>query len=225
MRATYNHLAENYDLRQDNPATRLLRKKEEALIRRFSKGMVLDLGCGTGAHLTLVENSIGLDISEKMLKKAKSKSKPLTQGNIESLPIKPNSFDSVFCFYSTLNMVDLEKSSEQISRTLKTNGKIIISVVSVNDIDDYRSSPENKIKKFRLEGKPVNMRLFEKEEVAEAFQKLGLKLVYFNSIFRTQTPRWGNFQKYSFFEKLKLKTECVFPKKWGRIYLMVFSKI
>ena len=75
-----------------------------------------------------------------------------------------------------------------------------------------------------MEGKPINMRLFEKEEVVKAFENIGMKMIYFDSIFRNQKPRWGNFQKYSFFEKFKIKTEKLFPKKMGRIYLFVFKK-
>ena len=223
MRTLYNYLAENYDLRQSNPATKILRKKEKDLIKKFSSGKVLDLGCGTGIHLS--ENIIGLDISEKMLSKAKLKNKTLMQGDISNIPTKSNSFDTIFCFYSTLNFVDLEKASREISRILKKEGKLLLSVVSVIDIDEYRSSPNTKIKKFRLEGKPVNMRLFEKDELIDAFKNVRMVVVHFDSIFRNQKPRWGNFQKYSFLEKLKLKTERAFPKKLGRIYLMVFEKV
>src|SRR3989344_3361087 len=199
MRSVYNHLAENYDLRQENPATKILRKKEQQLIKKFGREKILDIGCGTGTHLNLLDNVIGFDISEKMLYKAKIKNRPLVQGDASNLPIKQNSFDTVFCFYSTLNLVDLEKSSKEISRILKQSGKLLLSVVSIRDIDEHRSSLEAKIKKFRLEGKPINMRLFEKEEVVKAFENIGMKMIYFDSIFRNQKPRWGNFQKYSFF--------------------------
>ena len=224
MREIYNQLAENYDLRQSSPATGILRKKEEMLIKKFANGRALDLGCGTGFHMGLTGN-IGLDISEKMLGKAKSKGSLLIQGNMEALPIKSNSFDTVFCFHSTLNLVGLEKSPKEISRVLKQNGKLLLSAVSITDIDDHRSSPEAKIKKFRLEGKPINMRLFEKEEVVKAFEKVGMKMIRFDSVFRSQKPRWGNFQKYSLVEKLKIKTEKFFPRKIGRVYLFVFEKI
>ena len=71
IRELYNHLAGNYDLRQENQSTHLLRKGEEKIIKKYSKGLILDIGCGTGYHLRLSENTIGLDISEKMLKVAK----------------------------------------------------------------------------------------------------------------------------------------------------------
>ena len=223
-RELYNHLAEKYNLRQQNPATNLLRKKEMDVIDKFVKGIVLDLGCGTGYHLDFLKNGIGLDISEKVLRIAKARNKPIIQANIEQLAIKSGSVDTVCCFYGTLNFVDLEKSIKEVSRVLKDKGVVILSVVSTKDIDKHRSSQVNKIKKFRLEGKPVNMKLFEKQELEEVFRKNNLKLGYFNSLFRTQKPRWGNFQKFSFWEQLELKIEKIFPKVWGRIYIFVFEK-
>ena len=222
-RELYNHLAETYNQRQDSPATIILRKKEVALMQRFCHGLVVDLGCGTGFHLDFVENIIGLDISEKTLQSAKLKNKPLLQGDIVSLPFKNSTVDTVCCFYGTLNFVGLD-SIKEICRVISTRGKVILSVTSVMDIDKYRSSPQNKIKKFRIEGKPVNTRLFEKEEVIDAFAKYDFSLVHFDSIFRWQKPRWGNFKEFSLLEKIKLRIERVFPKNWGKIYLFVFEK-
>jgi len=224
-RDLYNNLAEKYDLRQQNQSTRLLRQKEEKLINKYSKGLVLDIGCGTGYHLGLSENIVGLDISEKMLKIAKSKNRPLIQASVENLPMISGSFDSIFCFYSTLNFVDFPRAADEISRIVKNGGRVLLSVVSVRDIDKYRSSQVNKVKKFRLEGIPVNMKLFEKGDVIKTFERYGFKLENFNSIFRIQKPRWGNFQKFSLLEKIKLGIEKIFPEKNGRIYLFVFKKI
>lgn len=226
-RKLYNYLAGRYDLRQQNPATQLLRSKEKFLIKKYSKGAVLDLGCGTGYHLASVENAIGVDISEKMLKLARDKGRPIIQGNIEQLPIKTNSVDTVFCFYSTLNLIDYQEFGKEASRIAKRGGKIILSVASLKDMDRNgrnHLSKKSEIKKFRLEGKQVNMRLLEKSEIVEVFENCGFRLREFSSIFRIQKPRWGNFQKFSFQEKLKLKTEKLFPKCWGRIYFLIFQK-
>ena len=237
-RELYNHLADRYDLRQENHSTKVLRSKEINIIKKFSRGLVIDIGCGTGYHLSLffpkkslqsiqkkgITNVIGIDISEKMLKIARNKNRPLIQGSIEDLPLKNNSVDTVCCFYGTLNLVDLEKVVEETARVIRPSGKIIISAVSVKDIDKSRSSQETKIKRFRLEGRPVNMRLFEKSEIVDIFEKKGFKLERFDSIFRIQKPRWGNFQKFSFLEKIKLRIERVFPKKLGRVYFFVFAK-
>jgi len=223
-RDLYNILAPNYDLRQQNPSTFLLRKKELSFIKKYSNGLVLDLGCGTGYHLDFPENVIGLDISEKQLFIAKSKNKPLIQGNIEQLPIKARSIDVVLCFYSTLNFVDLEKASKEISRILRNGGVVITSPTSIQDICKKELTENKNIKKFRLEGHRVNMRLFSKTEIINCFEKIGFKLIKFDSIFRNQKPRWGNFKETSFFEKLKLKLDFLSPKEKGRIYFFVFEK-
>lgn len=223
-RALYNHLAENYDLRQQNPSTELLKKKEARLIKKYSTGLILDLGCGTGCHLGLSENVVGLDMSEKMLKIAKMRGKQLIQGDIENLPIKTNSLDTVLCFYSTLNLVGLGKATKEISRVLKFNGVSIVSPTSANDIDKKSAKKNRKTKKFRLEGKRVRMELYSKKEVVDQFCKKGFKLVKFDSIFRFQKPKWGNFIEFSLPEKIKLKLDKMFPREWGRIYFFVFEK-
>ncbi len=224
MRSIYNSLSKEYDSRQDSPATKILREKEVGLIKRFASGKALDLGCGTGYHMDFLDNCIGVDISEKMLKIAKAKRKHLIQASIENLPIKSGCIDTACCFFSTLNFVGLDCVGE-FSRVIRTGGKVLLSVTSIMDIDKHRSSPEAKVKKFRVDGQEIKMRLFEKDEVVEAFEKHGFKLKYFNSVFRKQKPRWGNFQKFSLWERLKLKAEILFPKELGKVYFFVFERV
>ena len=223
-RDLYNYLAKNYDIRQQNPSTSLLREKEKSLIKKYSKGLVLDLGCGTGYHLDLSENIIGLDISEKQLSIAKMKKKPLIQGDIQQIPIKIASLNTVLCFYSTLNFVDIAKSSKEVFRILKKGGLTIISITSVSDIDKKGLTKKRNFKKFRLEGKKISMQLFNKTEIINCFENLGFKLIKFDSLFRLQKPRWGNFQRFSLTEKFKLKIDKLFPMEWGNFYLFVFEK-
>lgn len=223
-RQLYNHLAARYDLRQQNPSTGLLRKKEADLIKKYSKGIAIDLGCGTGCHLD-EENTAGLDISEKMLQAAKKKKRPLIQGDIENLPLKENSADTAFCFYSTLNLINFESGIREISRILKENGVAIISVTSAHDMGKKNFGRGNKTKKFRLEGRRIQINLFEKEGIISAFEKNRFRLLHFNSIFRLQKPRWGNFREFSFLEKFKLKLDNLFPREAGNFYFFVFEKV
>lgn len=221
-RRLYNQLAATYDLRQQNPSTVLLRQNEEKLIKKYSRGLVLDLGCGTGYHLNLADNIFGLDISEKQLSIAKQSGRPLIHAEIENLPIKTNSIDTILCFYSTLNFVDLDKTAREISRILKTGGIALISPTSVKDAD---KNSKSKTKNFRLEGHRVKMELYEKSELEEKFREYGMSLIYFNSLFRGQKARWGNFKRFSFWEKIKLKLGFLFQKENGRVYVMGFKKL
>lgn len=223
-RALYNHLAGRYDLRQQNPSTEILRKVEIKLIKKYSKGIAVDLGCGTGYHLGFLDHPIGLDISEKMLKIAKKKNKPLIQAEIENIPLKDSSMNMALCFYSTLNMINLGQGIKEIHRILMDNGLVLISVTSINDLNKKDEGKPNKTKKFRLEGKRIQINLFEKKGIIHAFGKSGFKLVFFDSIFRAQKPRWGNFRKFSTTEKLKMKIDNIFPTEWGNFYLFVFEK-
>ncbi len=223
-RVLYNYLADRYDLRQQNPSTEILRKKEIGLIKKYSNGIALDLGCGTGYHLDFLDRPIGLDVSEKMVKIAEKKNKPLIQAEIENIPFKDSSINTALCFYSTLNMINLSQGIKEIHRILIDNGLVLISVTSINDFNKKDEGKPTRTKKFRLEGKRIQINLFEKNEIIHAFRKNGFRLVFFDSIFRLQKPRWGNFRKFSATEKLKMKIDRIFPKEWGNFYLFVFEK-
>jgi ubiquinone/menaquinone biosynthesis C-methylase UbiE len=76
----YRKTADVYDIRHNSPTTERVRTLEKALVMKYAKGRTLDVGCGTGYHLDLVEDITGLDPSREMLEKAKEKGKPLVLG-------------------------------------------------------------------------------------------------------------------------------------------------
>ena len=219
-RKIYNALAGNYDLRQTNPATKLLKKREERLIKKFAFGKVLDLGCGTGEHLS--NGFIGIDSSEKILEIASKSHSKLLQGDIESLPIKAGSIDTVLCMYSTLNMVEFQKAVKEMGRVLKKNGKAIISVTTIHD-QSKNLRGDKKIKKFRIENEWMKTYLFDKAELAGLFEKNGFRLGHFETLFGLVKARWGDFQPFSSKEKALLMLEKLASGK-PRVYLAVFEK-
>lgn len=210
----YNSVAPVYNLRHDSPATILLRKKERSLVRKFSRGTILDFGCGTGFHLK--NNSIGIDISEKMLERAKTKSKFLIKSN-ENMPIKSHSVDTIFCFFTVLNMVDTEKIKTEFFRILRPNGRILLSAASIFDNEGKKE------KTLKVYHSKVRLRLFEKKEIQKTFSNFQLE--YFDSLFALVKPQWGNFRDFSIKEKIHLFFERFPAKEKGKIYFMVFRKI
>lgn len=221
IRKFYNKTAKIYDLRHNSTATNFLRKKEAELVKKFKSGLVLDIGCGTGYWLD--NKTIGIDISEEMLKIAKNKSKKLLQAKIEQLPFKNKSFDTIFCFFSVLNMVDYEKSLKEIKRVLKKYQYILVSVSSIFDKKNVKTKNNEKI--FKIQKEKINIHVFTKQEIINLFKKNGFKLEYFNSIFSLLKPKWGNFKDFSIKEKIKLKLEKILSKERGRIYLFAFKKL
>ncbi len=108
-----------------------IRKARKKLISQ-AKGRVLELGVGTGLNLPLyrnVEEVIGLDISEKMLEKARRKRTKvpvkLIQADAGSLPFPDKSFDTVVSTFFLCVVPEKEKVIQEIKRVLKPNGLLL----------------------------------------------------------------------------------------------------
>ncbi len=211
----YNEFAETYDKRHNSTATNYLRKKELDLIRKYSKGRVLDIGCGTGYHLKYAgDDAVGIDFSENMLKIARKKNiKNLKLASAENIPFRDKSFKTVFCFFGVLNMCNAEKAIKEMQRILENKGRVLLSVSSIKGSD-----------KFRIYKKEIKIRLFSKKDIINLFRKSNFKLIYFDSVFKNTKPRWGDFARFSFRERLNLFLERFSKKKLGEICLLVFEK-
>jgi len=228
----YDATAKNYDKRHNNPTTHYMRKKELDLIRKYVKGLTLDIGCGTGEHLHLIKNGSGLDISYNMLKEARKKSNlPLIQGDIEKLPIKGESFDSVICIFTILNLCDFRAAIKEMKRILKPNGIAIVSVAArwkekSSLSERLRHEPKEITTNIRIEGLRLKVFSIGKRLLIKSFEQNGFELLEFHGIFKLQKPYWGCYRDFTALEKLKLKIfDHVLPSRAGRIYFGVFKKI
>lgn len=211
-RQLYNKTSDSYNLRHESPPTRLVRKKEFSLIKKFSKGLVIDFGCGTGQHLT--KDVIGLDVSEKMLSLAKEKSSLLVQSN-ESLPLKNESVNTIHCFMSVFNMID-SLIVKEFYRVLKPGGFVLLSVASVHENHGMKS------KALKISKQKLNLKLFTKPELESLFNQF--TLIEFDSLFRNIVPKWGNFKAFGLKEKILVKFNQFYDKEKGKIYFLAFQK-
>lgn len=100
---------------------------------------LLDIGTGTGYLIEILSKEkkaqyYGLDISEEMIKVAKSKKIPNSTfivGTANNLPYKNNTFDIVTCSQSFHHYPYQEKAMQEAYRVLKPNGLYIISDTGV----------------------------------------------------------------------------------------------
>jgi demethylmenaquinone methyltransferase / 2-methoxy-6-polyprenyl-1,4-benzoquinol methylase len=115
------------------------RKKAINTLREINPKKILDVATGTGdlaiAALTLQPDHItGVDISEGMMEIGRKKLKDknldgkitLQYGDSEALPFETGTFDAITCAYGVRNFEHLEKGLEQMSRVLRTGGRIAI---------------------------------------------------------------------------------------------------
>lgn len=108
----------------------------EKLLPDFNHKRVLDLGCGYGWHCIYAaehgaEHVVGLDLSEKMLEVAKSKttSKQVQylRESIEDFEFEDESFDVVLSSLAFHYVKDFETLAKKINKVLRKDGILIFS--------------------------------------------------------------------------------------------------
>jgi ubiquinone/menaquinone biosynthesis C-methylase UbiE len=212
----YNRTAGSYDQRHDSPASIRLRRRENRLIKRYAEGKVLDIGCGTGFHMSHDGlNTTGIDISDRMLAVAKNNGFNVKKARAEQIPFSDKSFDTVFCFFAVLNMCDSSKAVKEMARVLKPGGCALLSLSSIHDK-----------RHFKISRQKVSLKtLFTKADLVKLFRKNGLVLERFDSAFRTGRPRWGDYSRVPIRERINLWMDRFRDEKNGVVYLAAFKKI
>ncbi|WP_017497817.1 bifunctional 2-polyprenyl-6-hydroxyphenol methylase/3-demethylubiquinol 3-O-methyltransferase UbiG [Flavobacterium sp. WG21] len=120
---------------------------------------VLDLGCGYGWHCIYAkeqgaENVIGVDLSKKMIDKAKENSKGLSieyyQKPIEDVEFENEQFDIIFSSLTFHYIQDLEALFSKINQYLKRGGSFVFSMehpvfTAKAEQDWYKDENENRL--------------------------------------------------------------------------------
>jgi ubiquinone/menaquinone biosynthesis C-methylase UbiE len=143
---------------------------------------ILDVGCGTGAILSIVINvykdvqACGIDFSEKMLEKAAEllgQKVQLIVGDSDNLPWEDDLFDLVICNSSFHHFPEPLKVLKEIRRVLKLNGRIIIA-------EPWWSSPKRFLINLFLIS-PFNyggdVRIYSEKEIRKLLTECGFKFV------------------------------------------------
>lgn len=118
----YDKIAEGYNELYEEEQERKLK-----LIKKHLnvKGLVLDIGAGTGVAKKYFKNIILLDPSKEMLKKAKGKK---VVAKAEKLPFKDKTFDAVISVTS-LHHTNIKKAIKEIKRVSKPNTKYAFTIL------------------------------------------------------------------------------------------------
>jgi len=231
-RQFYNKTAHVYDERHGSMTTSAIRKREAAMLSRFMRGRVLDMGCGTGYHLGRHSGIIGLDISDNMLKIAAAKGRQLVQADAARLPFRPGSFDTIISMFNVMDREDLAYMAHDASAAVKSGGHFLLSMASVWD-NDYTfmkklRMPEKSLtkrKSFHVSGSEVKLDLYTVEELEGIFANSGFEPRYFDSAFIWQRPDWGNLRPLPIAARARLALERILPKRYGCMYFMAFRKM
>jgi malonyl-CoA O-methyltransferase len=124
IRSKYNATADFYNNRYRN----IQYEKYSRMLNSMElKGMILDLGSGTGMLSDFLDKEvIGVDFSINMLKKSGNKYKIL--GDAENLPFKNNIFDFVLSFTLLQNLPGF-KVFKEVERILKPDSLFILTTL------------------------------------------------------------------------------------------------
>ena len=135
IRKTYGRAAKNYDKFWDFYIVPSY-SKTLARIDLQKSSKILDLGCGTGELLKILEDRFplseltGIDLTEEMLAVAKQKlsdNVELLLGSATSLPFDSKSFDWVIMSNVIGHLSDKKTALKEAHRVLKNPGKIVIT--------------------------------------------------------------------------------------------------
>ncbi len=121
-----------YDLRYTEEQ-RLKYESMLAEVRVKPDDIVLDNGCGTGLLFEYVTSyMVGLDVSVKLLSKAKDRTKDVVQlvnGDSENLPFRPRVFHSVMSFTVLQNASSRERMLREMDSVRRWGGILVVSTL------------------------------------------------------------------------------------------------
>lgn len=138
-RQSFNIVADSYEQNGSYDEPRKCYMPVVQLIKKYAKKnlRLLDVGCGPGTMLKLILDSFpdvsridGIDLSEEMVKQAKSRLPDqrinVIEGTIDTINLPENFYDIELCMHSFHHYPRPLKSLKCMSRVLRKKGMLII---------------------------------------------------------------------------------------------------
>jgi 2-polyprenyl-3-methyl-5-hydroxy-6-metoxy-1,4-benzoquinol methylase len=134
------------------------------------KGLILDIGAGTGDFLSVAKNNgwktIGVEPSEKAKAIAEKKGVSFV---VETAELENNSFDVISMWHVLEHVPNLEAQIKELKRLLKPNGTLIIAVPNFKSFDakhygNFWAAYDVPIHFWHFSKRAIQL-LFEKEDM------------------------------------------------------------
>lgn len=178
------------------------REKRLRMFKIKKTDSVLDLGCGDGLNISILNNMgikkvVGVDISKKLIKMAKEKN-PKTKfyvGSAETLPFRANTFNIVLVDSVLHHLMKYEKPAKEINRVLKKGGclcfmephrsilRSLMDFVCVLPFSNYFPFIGKRAKAYKQEIELMTHWLATEEEFLDTLNKNGFKKVFLTKDF------------------------------------------
>ncbi len=189
-RKRYERVAKFYDIFEFPMEVFAFSEWRKSLIKNVEGSNILEVGIGTGKNIPYYRNwyAVGLDISEKMLKKAVKRSKSVRKkidfvlGDAEFLPFRDHSFDGIISTCVFCSVENPENGLKELFRVLKPGGRayFLEHVRSENDTVGKIMDALNPV--IRAVGPEINRR------TVDTIRKTGFRILkdvhLMSSIFR-----------------------------------------
>ena len=98
--------------------------------------LILDIGCGNGRNMEFNNyNFIGIDNCDGFLNICREKKLNVLNASMTNIPLLSNTFDAIICiasFHHLSSNISRLNSLLEMKRLLKNNGKIMLSIWSIN---------------------------------------------------------------------------------------------
>lgn len=126
VRFSFSRFSESYDREA------VLQKKAAKTLIDYAgylKGKGIDLGCGTGFlyRFSSWKNTVGIDISQDMIRFYRKFNKNSVLADMEDLPFKNESFDFAVSNFS-IHWSDFDRTFAETRRVLKPDGKFVFNI-------------------------------------------------------------------------------------------------
>lgn len=138
------------------------------LSKKYIGKRVLDVGAGSGALLNLIPSAIGIDLV--------SKHSRMIKGDISNMPVKDDSFDTIFATEIIEHLDDetLNKGLNEIYRVQRGRGYLIITVPYNEDMRQNMVVCPKCDAKFHRWG---HVQVFDEKGIREMLERRGFEIV------------------------------------------------
>jgi SAM-dependent methyltransferase len=130
--ARYDAHVDWYDEFASTPSFVELRRHAVAMLGP-ANGRCLDLGCGTGLALPLLDeagwDAVGVEVSEGQLARARERTANVMQADAHELPFEDGSFDAVVSILTHTDFDDARAVFGEVARVLRRGGVFVYAGV------------------------------------------------------------------------------------------------